>query len=87
MQQKPDFIEVKMALPFYGTELYNAAKEMDLLADSPLGSDFFHSALKGTKYLSQEEVEKLRKKILNSGTMLPDTLENELLYAKGTIIK
>ena len=64
MQQKPDFIEVKMALPFYGTELYNAAKEFDLLAESPLGSDFFHSALKGTKYLSQDEVEKLRKKIL-----------------------
>ena len=64
MKQKPDFIEVKMALPFYGTELYKAAKEMDLIADSPLGSDFFHSALKGTKYLSQEEVEKLRKKII-----------------------
>ena len=71
MKQNPDFIEVKMALPFYGTDLYTAAKEMDLLADSPLGSDFFHSALKGTKYLSQEEVEKLRKKIILGFYMRP----------------
>lgn len=71
MQQKPDFIEVKMALPFYGTPLYDAAKEFGLLAESPLGSDFFHSAMKGTKYLSQEEVEKLRKNILLSFYLRP----------------
>ncbi|MBR6452926.1 MAG: radical SAM protein, partial [Lachnospiraceae bacterium] len=66
LKSDPDFIEVKMALPFYGTPLYDAAKEFGLLADSPLGSDFFHSALSGTTYLSQKEVEKLRKNILLS---------------------
>lgn len=71
MQADPDFIEVKMALPFYGTELYEAAKEFNLLAESPLGSDFFHSAMKGTKYLSQEEVEKLRRNILLSFYLRP----------------
>ncbi|MCR5686840.1 MAG: B12-binding domain-containing radical SAM protein [Lachnospiraceae bacterium] len=71
MRQKPDFIEVKMALPYYGTQLYEAAKEMGLLAESPLGSDFFHSALSGTKYLSQAEVEKLRRNILLSFYMRP----------------
>ncbi len=60
----PDFLEVKMALPFYGTPMYDACKEHNLLADSPLGSDFFHSAMKGTMHLSQAEVEKLRKQIL-----------------------
>ena len=67
----PDFIEVKMALPFYGTELYAAAKEFGLLAESPLGSDFFHSAMSGTKYLSQDEVEKLRRNILLSFYLRP----------------
>lgn len=71
MKQKPDFIEVKMALPFYGTPLYDAASEFGLLAESPLGSDFFHSAMKGTKYLSQEEVEKLRRNILLSFYLRP----------------
>ena len=71
MKANPDFIEVKMALPFYGTELYDAAKEFNLLAESPLGSDFFHSAMKGTKYLSQEEVEKMRKNILLSFYLRP----------------
>ena len=67
----PDFIEVKMALPFYGTELYAAAKEFGLLAESPLGSDFFHSAMSGTKYLTQDEVEKLRRNILLSFYLRP----------------
>ena len=71
MKTDPDFIEVKMALPFYGTELYDACKENDLLAESPLGSDFFHSAMSGTKYMTQEEVEKLRRNILLSFYLRP----------------
>ena len=71
MESDPDFIEVKMALPFYGTPLYDACKEFDLLAESPMGCDFFHSAMKGTKYLSQAEVEKLRKNILLSFYLRP----------------
>ncbi|MBR4170003.1 MAG: short-chain dehydrogenase, partial [Lachnospiraceae bacterium] len=78
LESDPNFIEVKMALPFYGTELYAAAKEFGLLADSPLGSDFFHSAMSGTKYLSQEEVEKLRKNILLSFYLRPKYIFRKL---------
>lgn len=60
----PDFIEVTIALPFYGTPMYETCKENKLLAKSVLGSDFFHSSAKGTMHLSMEEVEKLRRKIL-----------------------
>lgn len=60
----PDFIEVKMALPYYGTPLYDTCKEEGLLAKNVLGSDFFHSSMNGTKYLTIEEVEKLRRKII-----------------------
>ncbi|MBQ8955390.1 MAG: radical SAM protein [Lachnospiraceae bacterium] len=63
-QTDPDFIEVKMALPFYGTPLYETCKEENLLAKNVLGSDFFHSSMTGTKYLTIEEVEKIRRKIL-----------------------
>ncbi|MCR4683943.1 MAG: B12-binding domain-containing radical SAM protein [Lachnospiraceae bacterium] len=78
LESDPNFIEVKMALPFYGTELYAAAKEFGLLAESPLGSDFFHSAMSGTKYLSQEEVEKLRKNILLSFYLRPKYIFRKL---------
>ena len=71
MKADPDFIEVKMALPFYGTELYDACKENNLLAESPLGSDFFHSAMSGTMYMTQEDVEKLRRNILLSFYLRP----------------
>lgn len=61
---KPDFVEITLALPFYGTPLYDMAKEQNLLAQSVLGSDFFHSSLKGTAHLSTAELMKLRRNIL-----------------------
>ena len=78
MKADPDFIEVKMALPFYGTELYTACKENNLLAESPLGSDFFHSAMNGTMHLTQAEVEKLRKNILLSFYLRPKYIFKKL---------
>ena len=60
----PDFIEVTIALPFYGTPMYETCKQENLLEKSVLGSDFFHSSTKGTKYLTIDEVMKLRKNIL-----------------------
>lgn len=60
----PDFIEITIALPFYGTSLYDTCKEENLLAENVLGSDFFHSSMNGTKYLSMDEVVKLRRDIL-----------------------
>ncbi|MBQ7583660.1 MAG: short-chain dehydrogenase, partial [Lachnospiraceae bacterium] len=60
----PDFIEVKMALPYYGTPLYETCREDNLLAKNVLGSDFFHSSMTGTRYLTIKEVEALRRRIL-----------------------
>lgn len=71
MKSAPDFIEVTIALPFYGTPLYDTCKENNLLAESPLGSDFFHSAMKGTMHLTTEELMKLRRNILLSFYLRP----------------
>ncbi|MCR4741027.1 MAG: B12-binding domain-containing radical SAM protein [Lachnospiraceae bacterium] len=71
MKADPDFIEITVALPFYGTPLYETCKENDLLAESPLGSDFFHSSMKGTMYLTLDEVMKLRRNILLSFYLRP----------------
>jgi radical SAM superfamily enzyme YgiQ (UPF0313 family) len=60
----PDFIEVHIATPFYGTELYDICAKEDLLADSVFGGDAYHPADLGTAYLGVEEVKRLKKKIL-----------------------
>ena len=36
----------------------------NLLAENVLGSDFFHSSMTGTRYLTIKEVESLRRRIL-----------------------
>jgi len=71
METDPDFIEVTIALPFYGTPMYDTCKEKNLLEKSVLGSDFFHSSTKGTEHLSIDEVMKLRKNILLSFYLRP----------------
>ncbi len=71
MKADPDFIEVTIALPFYGTPLYDTCKENNLLAESVLGSDFFHSSMSGTMHLTLDEVMKLRKNILLSFYLRP----------------
>ena len=71
MKADPDFIEITIALPFYGTPLYETCKEHNLLAENVLGSDFFHSSMTGTMHLSLEEVMKLRRNILLSFYLRP----------------
>ena len=71
MKAAPDFIEITIALPFYGTPLYETCKENNLLADSVLGSDFFHSSMSGTMHLSVDELMKLRRNILLSFYLRP----------------
>ena len=71
METDPDFIEVTIALPFYGTPMYETCKQENLLEKSVLGSDFFHSSTKGTMHLSLDEVMKLRKDILLSFYLRP----------------
>ncbi len=71
MKADPDFIEVTIALPFYGTPLYDTCKENNLLAESVLGSDFFHSSMSGTMHLTLDELMKLRRNILLSFYLRP----------------
>ncbi len=56
-----DFIEVHIATPYYGTELYNIAKKEKLIDETVLGKDYFNSPTIGTKYLSIRELEVFKK--------------------------
>jgi anaerobic magnesium-protoporphyrin IX monomethyl ester cyclase len=43
-----DFIEVHIAVPYYGTELYRLAEEAGLIDGSVIGQDYFDGAMTGT---------------------------------------
>ena len=56
-----DFVELHIATPFYGTQLYDMAKAGGLIPDTVLGKDYFNAPTVGTKFLSIQEIERFRK--------------------------
>lgn len=59
-----DFLELHIALPYYGSEFYNICRDEGVLSGNELGTDYFHSATIGTHHISAEKLVKIRKKIL-----------------------
>jgi len=57
-----DFIELHIATPFYGTKLYQIAKEEGLIDEDVLGKDYFNAPTIGTKYLSIKEIQDFRNR-------------------------
>ena len=76
-----DFIEIHIALPYYGTPLYSLCKDEGTLAKSTLGSDYFHSSTIGSKYVSIEELNLIRKKTLLKYYLRPIYLIKKFRYA------
>jgi len=66
-----DFAEFHIAIPYYGTELFDLAKKEGLLNEEVTGHNYFTNPVIGTKYLSKEEVLSLRKKALISFYLRP----------------
>lgn len=78
-----DFIELHLATPFYGTELYKEAVKEDLIDKSVLGRDYFNAPTVGTKLLSIEELQKFRKKLLLKYHIRPFYLLRKLISASS----
>ncbi len=72
-----DFIEIHIAIPYYGTELYNIAKAEGLIDETVLGKDYFNSPTIGTKFLSINEIAEFKKNLL-----LKYHLRPSYIYAK-----
>lgn len=60
----PDFIEIHIAMPFFGTELYSACEKFGTIKSEAWGSDHFSPNTTGTFAVSIDEVKNLRKKYL-----------------------
>ena len=52
----PDFLELHIAVPYYGTELYNLSKKEVLIKTPIIGQNYFEEASTGTKYLSSQNL-------------------------------
>ena len=73
-----DFIEVHIATPYYGTELYNIAKIEGLIDETVLGKDYFNSPTIGTKFLSIDHIERFKKNILLKYHLRPSYIFKKL---------
>lgn len=78
---RPDFMELHIAVPYYGTELYKIAKEEGLIDETVLGKDYFNAPTIGTKYLSVQELEKFRRHVLVTYHSRPAYIYSKLKYA------
>lgn len=73
-----DFLELHIAIPYYGTELYELARNEGLVKESILGRDYFNPPDIGTIYLSLDEVKKFRKKLLLHYHLRPSYIIHKL---------
>ncbi len=76
-----DFIEIHIALPYYGTMLYDMCKEKKVLEDNVYGSDYFHSATKGTQFLTMEQLIAFREKTMLRYYLRPSYIGKKLAYS------
>jgi short-subunit dehydrogenase/radical SAM superfamily enzyme YgiQ (UPF0313 family) len=78
-----DFLELHIAIPYYGTRLNEIAREEGLLPGTVLGKDYFNAPTVGTTRLSMAEIEAFRKKTLLDFHLRPSYVGRKLLQAGG----
>lgn len=82
----PDFLEVHIALPYYGSDFYDLCRsEAVLKENNVIGTDYFHSSTKGTKYISIDNLLKFRKKLLLSYHCRPSYIIKKLMDCKFSL--
>jgi len=59
-----DFIEIHIAIPFYGTPLYKQVNKKDFQNKDIIGKDYFSDSIINGKYLTGNEIINFRKKTL-----------------------
>lgn len=64
MRINPDFLELHVAMPFFGTELYRLCEKAGTLDRDSWGFDYFNPNTRGSAFVSLDELKKTRKKFL-----------------------
>ena len=78
MRIDPDFIELHVAMPFFGTELYSMCEKAGTLDNDSWGFDYFNPNTKGSSYIPLDELKKIRKKFLIRFYTRPSYLKKKL---------
>ena len=60
----PDFIEVHIAMPYYGTQLYQDCAAANTISSEAWGNDYFSPNTKGTESVPMEQIIKIKNKYL-----------------------
>lgn len=75
----PDFVEVHIAMPYFGTQLYDNCKEYDTVKSVAWGNDYFSPNTIGTKTVSIEEIIKIKNKYLLKFYLRPRYIFNKVM--------
>ncbi len=67
----PDFIEIHIAMPYYGTEFYSMCEEYGTIAKGSWNSDYYSPNTTGTVTVPLEKIQKLKKTGLLSFYLRP----------------
>jgi len=80
-----DFVELHIATPFIGTELYEQSRAMGLISEEEeiLGHSYFSSPVVGTKYISAKKLKEIRKKALRGYHLRPKYILKKILSIKN----
>jgi radical SAM superfamily enzyme YgiQ (UPF0313 family) len=75
----PDYLEVHIATPYYGTKLLEDFKDLNLLNFDPLGTSYFQTHTSGTMHLSKAELESIHRNLLLKYHIQPSFILRHLL--------
>jgi len=76
---KPEYLEVHIALPYWGTHLHELYSQTGALEDCPADTDSFESNITGTRALPIEKLRKYRKRILLGYYLRPQYVYTKLV--------
>ncbi len=80
-----DFMELSIATPFKGSELYKMVYSDINEGKDVLGKDSFKYSTMGTKYLSQKKLEDFRKKVILKYHLRPSFIMKKVCSKKLTL--
>ena len=75
---KPDFLEIHIALPYFGTQLYRDCEAAGTLTDGVLGSNYFDSGITGTATLTIDELKNFRDSTMRKFYLRPTYVMKKL---------
>ena len=77
----PDFIELHIAMPYYGSELYDLCRESGTLCEKGFGHDYYSPNTNGTVCLSTQQVNALKSRILLRFYLRPSYISKKTVNA------